>query len=143
MTDNELTHILKYLISQPKETEWFEFKQNFHSPEEIGERISAISNSASLYNKPYGYLVFGIEDKTHNIVGTNFKAKSHKKGNEELEMWLLNRLSPRIDFEAYEFDIDNKHISIYRIPAASNQPVSFLNKAYIRIGSLTKLLIGS
>lgn len=142
MTDNELTHILKYLISQPKETEWFEFKQNFHSPEEIGERISAISNSASLYNKPYGYLVFGIEDKTHNIVGTNFKAKSHKKGNEELEMWLLNRLSPRIDFEAYEFDIDNKHISIYRIPAASNQPVSFLNKAYIRIGSLTKLLIG-
>jgi len=142
MTDNELIHILKGLVAQPKEAEWLEFKHNFHLPEEIGECISALSNSANLCNKPYGYLVFGIEDGTHNIIGTNFKVKSHKKGNEELEMWLLNRLSPRIDVEAYEFDLDDKHISMYRIPATLNRPVTFLNKAYIRIGSLTKLLLG-
>ena len=35
-----------------KETEWIEFKQNFHSKEEIGERISALSNSAYLCNMP-------------------------------------------------------------------------------------------
>lgn len=86
MTDNELTKLIDALISFPYETEWVEFKRNFHSPEEIGERLSALSNSACLHNKPYGYLVFGVDDTTHEIIGTTFRIKSHKKGNEELEM---------------------------------------------------------
>jgi predicted HTH transcriptional regulator len=56
-------------------------------------------------------------------------------------MWLLNRLNPRIDVECYEYDYDGKHISMYRIPAATNRPVTFLNEAYVRVGSLTKKLI--
>lgn len=136
-----LTDTLSRLIALPHETEWVEFKQNFHSPEEIGERISALSNSANLVGEPYGYIVFGIENELHEVVGTTFKAKSHKKGNEELEMWLLNRLNPRIDIECYEFDHGGKHISMYRIPAAVNKPVTFLNEAYVRVGSLTKKLI--
>lgn len=135
-------NLLNKLISLPKETEWVEFKHNFHSEDEIGQRLSALSNSASLLNKPFGYLVFGIEDGTHSILGTSFRAKHHKKGNEELEMWLLNRLNPRIDIECFEFDYEEKHISMYRIPAATERPVTFLNTAYIRVGSLTKPLIG-
>ncbi len=119
-----------------------EFKHNFHSEEEIGQRLSALSNSAALVNEPFGYLVFGIEDGTHNVIGTSFQAKQRKKGNEELEMWLLNRLNPRIDIECFEFDKEDKHISLYRIPAATERPVTFLNVAYIRIGSLTKPLLG-
>lgn len=61
------------LVRMPTECEWIEFKQNFHSPEEIGERISALSNGACLHNQPFGYLVFGIEDGTHKVLGTNFK----------------------------------------------------------------------
>ena len=57
-------------------------------------------------------------------------------------MWLLNRLNPRIDIECFEFDKEDKHISLYRIPAATERPVTFLNVAYIRIGSLTKPLLG-
>ena len=57
-------------------------------------------------------------------------------------MWLLNRLNPRIDIECFEFDVDDKHISLYRIPAATDRPVTFLNIAYIRVGSLTKPLMG-
>lgn len=72
--------LIEQLAALPVETEWVEFKLNFHSPEEIGERISALSNSACLKNKPFGYLIFGIEDSTHEIVGTSYKAKSHKKG---------------------------------------------------------------
>lgn len=79
-----LTQLLDKLVSLPQETEWVEFKHNFHSEEEIGQRLSALSNSAALLNKPFGYLVFGVEDGTHKIVGTTFKAKRHKKGNEEL-----------------------------------------------------------
>lgn len=141
----ELTSLLDRLVAQPKESEWLEFKHNFHSKEEIGERISALSNSAALLNLPYGYLVFGVIDGTHDIEGTTFKCRSHKVGNEELEMWLLNRLNPRLDLECIEFDYNDnpkQHISMYRVPAAYDRPVTFLNAAYIRIGSLTKRLIG-
>ena len=140
MNETDLKKLVEDLIQQPHESEWVEFKQNFHSPEEIGERISALSNSACILNKEFGYLVFGIEDGTHNVVGTSFKAKSHKKGGEELEMWLVTRLKPRIDFQIYEFDYNDKHISIFIIPAAKTQPIEFLHKSYIRIGSYTKLL---
>lgn len=142
MNTAELTQLLYKLVSYQKETEWIEFKHNFHSEEEIGRQLSALSNSAALTNKPFGYLVFGVEDSTHLILGTSFKAKQHKKGNEELEMWLLNRLSPRIDIECFEFNVEDLHISLYRVPAAIDKPVTFLNNAYIRIGSLTKPLIG-
>ncbi len=141
METADLVKLVDTLRKLPQETEWVEFKHNFHSPEEIGERLSALSNSACLHNKPYGYLVFGIENETHRVLGTTFKAKSHKKGNEELEMWLTIRINPKIDFNVYEFDYaDGLHISMYRVPAAINIPVEFTNEAYIRVGSLTKKL---
>lgn len=141
MEIRDLKKTVDALVALPHETEWVEFKHNFHSPDEIGERISALSNSACLCKKAYAYIVFGIEDGTHEIVGTTFHAKSHKKGNEELELWLSTRLNPRIDFEVYEFDYEGKeHLSLYKIPAAVDRPITFLHKAYVRIGSLTKLL---
>lgn len=141
MEIKELKKTIDALIALPHETEWVEFKHNFHSPEEIGERISALANSACICKKAYGYLIFGIEDGTHKVVGTTFHAKSNKKGNEELELWLSIRLNPRIDFEIHEFEYDEQlHISLYKIPAAVNRPVTFLHKAYVRIGSLTKQL---
>lgn len=138
MDQHELELLLNHLVALPSESEWVEFKHNFHSKEEIGERISALSNSATLLSKPYGYIVFGVEDGTHNIIGTSFHAKSHKVGNEELENWLVSRLNPRIDVECYEFDFQGKHISMYRIPRATDRPITFLHTAYIRVGSLTR-----
>jgi predicted HTH transcriptional regulator len=118
-----------------------EFKLNFHSDLEIGERLSALANGAAIHNQDYAYLVFGIEDQTHRIKGTNFKPKSHKKGNEELEHWLAQRLDPRIDFRIYEFPYDDlRNISMFIIPCAQNKPVDFLHNAYIRIGSFTRKL---
>jgi predicted HTH transcriptional regulator len=141
MTQQQLISLLHELQKYPHECEWVEFKHNFHSAEEIGERISALSNGACIQNQPFGYLVFGIENETHEIVGTTFRAKSHKKGNEDLEHWLSTRLNPRIDFAVHEFDYDeNKHILLYVIPAAKSQPIDFLHKAYIRVGSITRLL---
>ena len=141
MTEQSLKELLDELVKSPKENECLEFKLNFHSAEEIGERISALSNAACIQNQATGYLVFGVEDATHKIVGTTFRAKTHKKGNEDLEHWLATRLNPRIDFAVYEFDYaENKHISLFVIPAAKAQPVEFLHKSYIRIGSITRPL---
>ena len=141
MEKEQLKKLVDELVSYPHESEWIEFKHNFHSPEEIGEIISALSNGACLHNRSYGYLVFGIEDITHAILGTSFRAKNHKKGNEDLENWLATRLNPRIDFSVYEFNYDlDKNISIYIIPAAKDRPVEFNYKSYVRIGSITRKL---
>jgi predicted HTH transcriptional regulator len=141
METEKYTKLINDLVRMPAECEWMEFKQNFHSPEEIGERISALSNGACLHNQPYGYLVFGVKDGTHEITGTTFKVKTHTKGNENLENWLINRLSPRIDFVAHEFDYPHDlHISLFIIPAATSRPVDFLNTSYIRVGSVTRKL---
>lgn len=141
MNDKQLISLVNELVQYKHESEWLEFKLNFHSYEEIGEQISAVSNGACLQNKPCGYLVFGIENITHNIIGTSFKAKSCKKGNEDLEHWLVNRLNPRLDFSIYELDYDKtKHISLFIIPATVNKPVTFLNESYVRVGSITRKL---
>jgi predicted HTH transcriptional regulator len=141
MTQDELKKLLEKLVALSKETEWVEFKHDNYSPDEIGEQISALSNSACLHNQKRGYLVFGVEDKTHNIVGTTFRPKFEKRGNEEIEHWLAQRLNPRIDFIIYEFEYNGKQIAVFEIPAASNQPVRFSNEAYIRVGTIKRNLI--
>ena len=84
--------LIDALTAKPKETEWVEFKHNFHFKEEIGERISVLSNSAYLCSMPFEYIVFGIDDETHNVIGTDFYAKRKKAGNEELESWLSTHI---------------------------------------------------
>jgi len=133
--------LLDTLIKNTDENEFVEFKLNFHSPEEIGERISALSNGATLKEETFGYLIFGIEDKTREIKGTTFKPKEKKVGNDELENWLAQRITPRIDFKIIEFEHNNKiKIVIFEIPASKNQPTTFLQQSYIRIGSFTRKL---
>lgn len=141
MNEKELQYLLDKLVNQPSENEWVEFKKNFHSFEEIGEDISALANGACLNDQPFSYLVFGVEDEAHKIIGTNFEPKTKKKGNEILENWLLTRLQPKIDFKIIEFDYSqNLHIAIFKIPAAKNTPITFLKKSYVRVGSVTREL---
>ena len=138
---NHYQSLLLSLTQQATEQEWLEFKLNFHSPDEIGKRISALANGACLGDKKFGYLIFGVEDGTHNIVGTSFSPKTKKaKGNEDLEHWLVSRLSPKIHFTIHELQIDGKAVVLFEIPAATDTPISFLHEPYIRIGSFTKLL---
>lgn len=141
MKEQQLIELLNNLVKQPKESEWVEFKLNFHSEHEIGERISALANGAAIHNQDYGYLVFGVEDETHLIKGTTFKPKHHKKGNEELEHWLAQRLDPRIDFRIHAFAYDaQRNIALFVIPSAQNKPVDFSHTPYIRVGSITRKL---
>lgn len=132
---------LQDLINLPHETEWVEFKQNNFNPDEIGQYISALSNSACLHKKDYGYLVFGVENSTHNIVGTSFKPKEFKIGNEELENWLHKLLEPSIDFRVIETDYNGKQVVIFQIDPTYNTPIKFKNVAYIRVGSYKRKLI--
>ena len=135
MMTTELCDLIDDLISLPQENEWVEFKASYNDLGTIGETISALSNGASLRNQANGYLVFGVNNDTQDIVGTKFHPKSAKKGNEEAEQWLIQRLNSRIDFKVYEFKYNDKNMALFEIPASTKQPTRFLNKAYIRIGS--------
>jgi predicted HTH transcriptional regulator len=107
-----LLRLLKELRLLPKETEWVEFKHNNADPQEIGEYISALANSATLAGKAHGYLVWGIEANTHNVVGTSFNPKGQKIGNEEMENWLLRLLSPKINFYFHTFQTEHGGVVI-------------------------------
>ncbi len=140
MQIEELKELLDRLRSIDKENEWVEFKGNNSKPEDIGEYISALSNSACLHKKSFAYLVYGIENKTHNVVGTEFKPKKRKVGGEELENWLSRNLSPRIDFEIYEINYENENVVLFKINATKDRPVEFKGTKWIRVGSYKKRL---
>lgn len=57
MTKEQLHILLEELVALPAETNWVEFKMNKGSitNEQIGEYISAMSNGATIANKPYEY----------------------------------------------------------------------------------------
>jgi len=89
MTRDRTTEYLISLIHElrklPNETGWVEFKVNKAEPEDIGEYISALANSAALAGKANAYLVWGIDDESHTLVGTRFDPGQKRVGNEELE----------------------------------------------------------
>lgn len=128
------------LCKLPRETEWVEFKVNNSDPQEIGEYLSALANAAALGGKVFAYLVWGVEDGTHAIVGTTFDPKAERKGNEELESWLLRMLSPRIDFRFHEVTFDGQRVILLEIDRASRHPVAFAGVEFIRVGSNKKKL---
>ena len=140
MTEEQLVRLLEHLLKKGKESECVEFKLNYHSVEEIGEQISALSNGACVIDQPKGFLIFGVRDENHAVVGTTFRPTEYKYKNQELEHWLSLYLSPRPDFRIHEFEFKGKAVAMFEIPSAHNQPVKFQNEAYVRVGSVTKKL---
>ncbi len=122
------------LCASDDEQEWFEFKENWFQPEVLGEYVSALSNAAAFHDKKYAYFVWGVNDDTHEIVGTTFNQYcDHNK--EPFQNYLARNLSPSINFSFKETIIEDKRVVVLVIPAAEEIPTSFREKRYIRIGS--------
>lgn len=140
MNLQELNSLIRELTIRAGESEWVEFKCSYVDPSEIGQYISAIANAAALHHQEKGYLIWGIENETQRIVGTAFKPRSTKRGNEELESWLGQLLFPRVDFRIHEFEYETKPMVLFEVPAALHTPVRFQGMEYIRVGSYKKKL---
>lgn len=80
-SDRDLIELVDILRTEDTETEWLEFKSNYLANQDIGEYISALSNGAALKGRPFGYLIFGVDDKTHDVVGTKLDHRKQKQGN--------------------------------------------------------------
>ena len=135
-----LNSLVAELRKLPRETAWVEFKVNNADPEEIGEYLSALSNAAALYGKANAYLVWGVKNETHEVVGTTFKPAQSKKGNEDIESWLIRLLSPRIHFRFHEVVHEGCPVVILEIPRAHGRPVQFHGVEFVRVGSYRQKL---
>lgn len=137
---DDMRALVHRLRSLSGENEWVEFKVDNADPVEIGEYISALANSAAIAGQETAFMVWGVHDETHAIVGTSFRPESAKKGSEDLRPWLLRLLNPHVDFSLHSVEEAGKDLVVMRVDAASKHPVTFKNIPYVRIGSYKKPL---
>jgi ATP-dependent DNA helicase RecG len=135
-----LVSLLRELCELPRETEWVEFKMKSAEPQAIGEHISALANSAALMGKAFAYLVWGVRDENHALIGTTFDPRAVRVGNEELESWLLRLLEPTIDFRFFTVVVDGTRVILLEIARAASRPVRFSGQEFIRVGTYKKKL---
>lgn len=140
-----LEELVNHLRGYESETNWFEFKHNNYDPDMIGQDISALANGAAYAENTRAYMIWGIDDQTHEVVGTDFDQHTLKVGNQEIESWLRNLLSSNaeIEFKTLQMkdkDLNYKRVVLLIIYKATNQTVKFKKVDYIRVGSYTKKL---
>ena len=129
--------LIEWLRSFPKKQSWLEFKANQGDPQRIGKLIAALANAARWEDKETAFLVWGIEDETHNVIGTTFDPFTKKVGNQEFELWLRNKLSPAPALRFRSVAHPDGRIQLLEIPAAIAAPTAFEGVSYIRVGSAT------
>lgn len=132
---------LDELIASQFETEVTEFKEakNSFSFDELGQYFSALSNEANLHNKNCAWLIFGIENKKHIIVGTNYRKSAKDLNN--LKEEIARQTSEHLSFiEIYECKRKdpagkNQRILLFQIPPAPKGiPIAFKRMYYGRDG---------
>lgn len=136
MTGSAHVALIDRLRVLSAETEWLEYKRNRYEPKDIGEYLSALANGACIAGQPRGYLVFGIDDETHEVVGTTFDPYAVKgKGNQDLLPWLAAGLNPNTGFEIHVVNHPDGRVVLFEVGPAREQPVGFYGKAFVRVGS--------
>ncbi|MBA4408296.1 MAG: putative DNA binding domain-containing protein [Bacteroidota bacterium] len=136
MDSDELKSKLTQLLALKSETEIVEFKEanNNFDFAKLGKYFSALSNEANLMGKDCAWLVFGVEDKSHKIVGTKYREK--RTDLDKLKREIADRTSNRITFqEIYELKMPEGRVVLFQIPPApKGLPISFDGHFYGRDG---------
>jgi len=130
----EWAMLVEDLAAYGAEEEWFEFKENWFKPVDLGEYISALSNAAAMFGHKSAYIVWGVRDTDHEVVGTEFFWQRNV-GGEPLEHWLARQVQPDIGFGFHEDTVRDQRVVVLEIPAARVAPTSFAGERWIRIGS--------
>jgi ATP-dependent DNA helicase RecG len=139
MTERDIA-LINELRNQPSEHSLLEFKKDNFEPKLIGKLCSALSNAARVAQKEFSYVLWGIDNDAHHVVGTTFNPDKMLIGNTVFQFWLAQRLSPDLAFTFKKVDHPEGRVVILEIPAATTAPVAFDDIAYIRVGSATPKL---
>lgn len=139
--NEDIEEKLDELIASQFETEVTEFKEakNSFSFDELGQYFSALSNEANLHNKNCAWLIFGIEDKKHKIVGTKYR--NNDKELNSLKEEIARQTSENLTFiEIYkctrkDAEGNDKRVLLFQIPPAPKGiPIAFKRMYYGRDG---------
>ena len=138
----QLKDILDHLLSEPHENEILEFKkaERNYDFEKIGKYFSALSNEANLKGKPYAWLIFGIDDKSHRIIGSHYR--SSRKDLDSLKEEIAKKCTNQITFiEIYELLLSEGRVVMFQIPSAPQGiPLAFEGHYYGRNGEFLTAL---
>lgn len=136
MTTQELIKLLEDFIHLPGENEVVEFKkaQNGFDTQKLGEYFSALSNEANLGQEEFAWLLFGIHDKTHTILGSSYKPT--RPSLDALKREIAEGTNCGITFtEIHEIMYQGKRVIMFQIPAAPKGiPTSYKGHYYGRDG---------
>lgn len=141
MKDHELNNILDRLLKNT-ENEVVEFKKaetNFDF-DDLGKYFSALSNEANLRDQKSAWLIFGIHDKTKDLLGTSYKnsATSLNKIKHDISQHTTDK---HTFFDIYELSKDKKRILMFQIlPAPKGIPISWKGVRYARNGESIAIL---
>lgn len=124
------------------ENEVVEFKkaENNFDIDELGRYFSALSNEANLRERDFAWIVFGVWDKKHEIVGTCFKngEVALNKLKQDMSQYTTDNLIFR---EIVPIIIEDKRVLLFKVPASPrNIVMKWKGIAYGRDGESLKPL---
>lgn len=135
MAPKDLTALLQELITT-WENEAVEFKQasNDYSTDDIGKYFSALANEANLRGAERGWLVFGVNNKTRAVVGTDYRTQMDRL--QSLKQQIAADAEPRVTFrEIHELQHADGRVLLFEIPAAPlGMPIAWKGHYYARAG---------
>ena len=136
MTLKQLQDTLNNLLSLSAENEIVEFKEakNNFDYTKLGRYFSALSNEANLHGRACAWLVFGVADKKHNIVGSKFRQV--RKELDSLKGEIAKKITNGLSFiEIHEVQTPDGRVVMFQVPAAPKGiPVAFDGHYYARDG---------
>jgi len=108
--------------SESEVVEFKEAKRSFDF-EDLGKYVSALSNEANLRDEPYAWMVFGVSEETHSVVGTQWKdtEESINKLKHELAKYTTDSHTIR---DLSEIMVDGKRVLVAKIPASARNIVT-------------------
>lgn len=138
MKVEELKSFLHSLLSR-WEDEVVEFKRGGagFSTGEIGEYFSALANEANLRCLPHAWLVFGVDNKTRKVVGTDYDASPealNRSGG--IKYQITQSTDPGVCFsDVHVLDLPEGRVIMFEIPAAPKGiPIAWKGHYYSRSG---------
>ena len=115
---DNFVNIFQSLISH-KESEVVEFKKagNSFDFDDLGKYFSALSNEANLRGLDFAWLIFGYDEKKHEIVGTSYKNGESALNNLKHD-FAQHTTDGQTFREIVPLEVDGKRILMFKIPAS-------------------------
>lgn len=141
MAKEQYTNIFHNLINH-SENEVGEFKkaENNFDFDDLGKYFSALSNEANLRGLDFAWLIFGYDEKKHEIVGTSYKNGEGALNNLKHD-FSQHTTDGQTFREIIPIEVDGKRILMFKIPASPrNIVMKWKGIAYGRDGESLKPL---